>query len=175
MSDLVDATGLTKPSLYAAFGNKASMYRSSLDRYIDQQSVAAYAQLKRDDVDATEAIRRFLKASLATVTDARGPKGCLVLSSSADACGGHLEADEAKKVEQINTLARATYMKFFKRALVSVGRSADGAPALAAYLMTLHTGLRQMTTRGLTQAEMDDVVDISVASIAHHLKPESTH
>src|SRR5437762_10140690 len=33
LSDLTRAMGITRPSLYAAFGNKAELYRKVLDRY----------------------------------------------------------------------------------------------------------------------------------------------
>ena len=34
--DITEATGLTKPSLYAAFGDKASLFLKVLDDYHDQ-------------------------------------------------------------------------------------------------------------------------------------------
>ncbi|PSL19585.1 TetR/AcrR family transcriptional regulator [Shimia abyssi] len=169
MSDLVEATGLTKPSLYAAYGNKASMYSASLDRYIEQQSQTAYVHLKRDDIGATKAIRMFLKASLASVKHPDGPKGCLVLSSSTDDCGGHLPNHETAKVHAMNALAQQTYVAFFERALLSAGRPTSDAQALGTYLMTLHTGLRQMTTRGVSKADLEDVVEFSVGCIAQQL------
>ena len=33
LSDLTDAMGINRPSLYAAFGNKKSLFRKALDRY----------------------------------------------------------------------------------------------------------------------------------------------
>ncbi|MCR9140023.1 MAG: TetR/AcrR family transcriptional regulator [Alphaproteobacteria bacterium] len=169
INDLVEVTGLTKPSLYAAYGNKASMYRASLERYIDMQSQAAFSQLKRNDIDATEAVRLFLKASLEPVKNAAHPEGCLVLSSSAEACGGHLPAEEAAKVGEINSIANKTFVGFFERALMAAGRPTRGAQDLATYLMTLHTGIMQMTTRGLDPAELDGVIDMSVRCIARSL------
>ena len=33
LSDLTDAMGITRPSLYAAFGNKENLFRQALDLY----------------------------------------------------------------------------------------------------------------------------------------------
>ena len=33
LSDLTEAMGITRPSLYAAFGNKESLFRKALDLY----------------------------------------------------------------------------------------------------------------------------------------------
>ena len=35
LSDLTDAMGITRPSLYATFGNKEELFRKALDRYDD--------------------------------------------------------------------------------------------------------------------------------------------
>src|ERR1700724_4390739 len=35
MADLTEAMGITRPSLYAAFGNKEELFRKALDRYVD--------------------------------------------------------------------------------------------------------------------------------------------
>ena len=35
MADLTLAMGITRPSLYAAFGNKEELFRKALDRYVD--------------------------------------------------------------------------------------------------------------------------------------------
>src|SRR5437870_1873268 len=40
LSDLTEAMGINRPSLYAAFGNKENLFRESLDRY--ENGPAAY-------------------------------------------------------------------------------------------------------------------------------------
>ena len=35
MADLTETMGITKPSLYSAFGNKEELFRKALDRYVD--------------------------------------------------------------------------------------------------------------------------------------------
>jgi AcrR family transcriptional regulator len=35
MADLTQTMGITKPSLYSAFGNKEELFRKALDRYVD--------------------------------------------------------------------------------------------------------------------------------------------
>jgi AcrR family transcriptional regulator len=39
LSDLTNAMGINRPSLYAAFGNKKSLFRKVLDRYLKGPSV----------------------------------------------------------------------------------------------------------------------------------------
>ncbi|TJZ50351.1 TetR/AcrR family transcriptional regulator [Streptomyces piniterrae] len=42
---LVTATGVSRSSLYATFGNKDGLYAAALSRYIEQHSTPAFAQL----------------------------------------------------------------------------------------------------------------------------------
>src|SRR5262252_2095208 len=47
LSDLTRAMGINRPSLYAAFGNKKSLFRQVLDRYIEGPGAYAGEALKQ--------------------------------------------------------------------------------------------------------------------------------
>src|ERR1700683_5871232 len=53
LDDLVAATGMNRPSLYAAFGDKRDLYVKTLERY-QQQSRALSAQLLADSATLRE-------------------------------------------------------------------------------------------------------------------------
>jgi AcrR family transcriptional regulator len=40
LSDLTEAMGINRPSLYAAFGNKEALFRKALDRYATCETTA---------------------------------------------------------------------------------------------------------------------------------------
>ena len=42
LSDLTEAMGINRPSLYAAFGNKEELFRRALDRYVEKGPGAVY-------------------------------------------------------------------------------------------------------------------------------------
>ncbi|MFG2138933.1 TetR/AcrR family transcriptional regulator [Streptomyces sp. NPDC048650] len=80
---LVTATGVSRSSLYATFGNKDGLYAAALDRYIAQHSTPAFAALAADPTGLT-AIETFF-AGLIDVRCA-GPVagwGCLVTNAHA--------------------------------------------------------------------------------------------
>jgi AcrR family transcriptional regulator len=85
LSELTEATGLSKPSLYAAFGDKEALYLKALDRYTDRWS-ARYAAVLEEEPDARRAIEQFLRTVVAVLTDPALPGGCFVVTGSAD-CG----------------------------------------------------------------------------------------
>jgi TetR/AcrR family transcriptional regulator, copper-responsive repressor len=63
LDDLVAATGMNRPSLYAAFGDKRDLYLSTLKRY-QQQSRAIGAQITADDPRLRVFLKRFYEAAL---------------------------------------------------------------------------------------------------------------
>ena len=83
LDDLVDATGLQRPSLYAAFGDKRALYLATLDRTIER-AMRGFDQLIAADLP----IRQSLQAMFRTIIDGyltgeTGPSGCIMVSTSA--------------------------------------------------------------------------------------------
>jgi len=62
VSDLTAALGITRPSLYAAFGNKESLFRRILDRYLEGPS--AYFRHALKETTGRDAIQRWLVAAI---------------------------------------------------------------------------------------------------------------
>src|SRR4051812_46673143 len=58
MQDVVNATGLSRSSLYATFGGKQDLYRAALGRYVEQRSHPAFQRLA-DDPRGLPAIADF--------------------------------------------------------------------------------------------------------------------
>jgi len=75
LDDLAAATGMNRPSLYAAFGDKAGLYLKTLERY-QQKSRAASKQLLADSPTLRVFLKRFYEGALdiyrAGGTEARG-------------------------------------------------------------------------------------------------------
>jgi AcrR family transcriptional regulator len=63
LDDLAAATGMNRPSLYAAFGDKRDLYLKTLERY-QQQSRAASLQLLADSASLREFLTRFYGGAL---------------------------------------------------------------------------------------------------------------
>lgn len=82
LGDLTEATGLNRPSLYGAFGDKHAMYLQVLRAYRDTMHAAA-----GDLLDAAPTLRtgleRVYKAAIGIYTSGReAARGCFVTSTS---------------------------------------------------------------------------------------------
>src|SRR5437764_14377022 len=64
LDDLSAATGMNRPSLYGAFGDKHALYRTILERYRENARVGMKAALA-NDVPLREALRRVYDMALA--------------------------------------------------------------------------------------------------------------
>lgn len=85
LSDLTATMGLSKPSLYAAFGDKAALYLKALDRYISMW-LAPHIQILDEEPDAYSAVERLLISLASMLSNPALPGGCFIVNGSAD-CG----------------------------------------------------------------------------------------
>src|SRR2546425_3042027 len=92
LSDLTKAVGVNRPSLYAAFGDKESLFRKALDRYLD--GPAAYIQEALKEPTARAVVERLLRGATDLNAAPRNPGGCLMVQSAL-ACG---ERSEERRV-----------------------------------------------------------------------------
>src|SRR3982074_3060381 len=124
MADLTEAMGITKPSLYAAFGNKEELFRKALDRYVD--GPGGYVQVALAKPTAREVVEHLLLEAADAVTDPNNPPGCLAVQGAL-CCG-----DAAQSIKQELMLRRANgeedLRKRFDRAIAE-GNLPGGAPA----------------------------------------------
>ena len=79
IDDLVDGMGVGRPSLYAVFGDKRTLFLRSLKAYAEKKgALAAKALLSPQPLRAS--IASFLKHAVETATEHGCPPGCLLVS-----------------------------------------------------------------------------------------------
>jgi AcrR family transcriptional regulator len=158
LTELTAATGLAKPSLYAAFGDKQALYLQALQRYAEMQLPRHVAVLERER-DGRKAVERFLRSMAAMYTDPELPGGCLALSSATECGSATLPApvDAALKgtVAQIETLLHARIERAQREG--QLPRSARTAE-LAALFAALLPGLNQAARAGARRSRLDRII-----------------
>ena len=105
LDDITAATGLAKPSLYAAFGDKNALFLKVLDRY-HQRIVANAERMLNEGASAREAIERWLTSFVPFCSGARGIRGCLSVNTTADGVSDQKQVRERvegfnRKLEQL--------------------------------------------------------------------------
>jgi AcrR family transcriptional regulator len=159
LSDLTEAMGINRPSIYATFGNKEALFRKALDRYSERMTNYMGEALK----EATaRAVAERLMAGTADLLSCPGnPKGCLIVQGAL-ACG-----DEAQGIRKELIARRATgeaaVRGRFERAKVE-GNLPAGIDAgdLARYVMAVMHGMAVQSAGGASREELQGVIDLSM-------------
>ena len=161
LSDLTDAMGINRPSLYAAFGNKKSLFRKALDRYAKGPS--SYLGEALQEPTARAVIVRLLRGVVDLLTGPRTPPTCLwvhgALSCGEDSLREEFAAQRAAGLAELRTR--------FKRA-VADGDLPPGsdADALAHYVQAVNFGLTVQASTGATRKELLRAVEVALKTFA---------
>src|SRR4029077_7922776 len=161
LSDLTDAMEINRPSLYAAFGNKESLFRKALEHYAKGPS--SYLTEALQEPTARAVAGRLLHGVVDLLTDPRTPTTCLwvhgALSCGDDPLRKEFAAQRAAGLAQLRTR--------FKRAIANgdLPRDSD-ADKLARYVQTVNFGLTVQASTGATQKELLRVVEIALQAWA---------
>ncbi|MBW4331141.1 TetR/AcrR family transcriptional regulator [Stakelama sp. CBK3Z-3] len=160
LTELTHAMGITKPSLYAAFGNKEQLFRKALDLY--EREKLAYTRAALDEPTLRAVAERFLRGALAMQCSDCEPRGCLGVISSV-ACGDEAEAIREEVIARRVSSRQAIIDRFEKgKADGDLPPDAD-ATALTNYLMTVLQGMAVQASAGAKREELECVVDMTLA------------
>ena len=162
LDDLAAATGMNRPSLYAAFGDKRSLYLKTLARY-REQSRAKAVELLADDPTLRLFLRRFYDAALDVYLGGpEGARGCYSVGTAtteaaADADVRAFLADSIRSTDAFlaNVIDKA-------KARGELATTADPHALASLATATLHTlavrsraGAPRKELRGLAAAAID--------------------
>jgi AcrR family transcriptional regulator len=83
LDDLSTATGMNRPSLYGAFGDKRELYIKSYQRYRDDAR-AAMLDIFKDELPIRERLERIYAVALDIyLSGEAGPRGCFTVMTAA--------------------------------------------------------------------------------------------
>ncbi len=159
LTDLTEAMGINRPSLYATFGNKETLFRKALDRYSDRQT--AYLREALEEPTARRVIERMMHGVVDLVTNPCNPSGCLFAQSMLSCADPddplHEELAKRRMSGEIAIRDR------FERALSEGDLPSDADPAaLACFVVTVNFGMSVQAASGASRAELLQVVQTAL-------------
>ncbi|RXT51409.1 TetR family transcriptional regulator [Bradyrhizobium betae] len=161
LPDLLRATKLSRGSLYAAFGDKHSLFLLALDRYIADAVARMDIELasSREPLDG---LRAFLAGYVDRTSGASGRRGCLLVATAMELAGQ--DAEVGRRVAGFFKAMEARVTDALSRAKTA-GQLADGVePSSAAKILVCFVeGLRVVgktaPARTASQATADALLD----------------
>jgi AcrR family transcriptional regulator len=157
--DLTKAMGINRPSLYAAFGNKESLFCKALDRYAE--GPADYFRKALEEPTARAVAERLLVGSADLLTNPRNPRGCLMVQGAL-ACGAAADSVRRELVSR-RMAGEIALRRRFARASADGDLPADADPAdLARYVVTVIRGMAVQAAGGASREELRRVAEMAL-------------
>lgn len=160
LPDLLRATKLSRGSLYAAFGDKHSLFLRALDRYIADALARMDVEFNAGN-DPVDGLQAYLAGYVERTSGSNGRRGCLLVATAMELAGR--DADVGRRVARFFKAMEAKVTEALSRAKAA-GRLADGIePATAARVLVCFVeGLRVVgktaPARTTSQAAVDALI-----------------
>jgi AcrR family transcriptional regulator len=160
MADLTEAMGITKPSLYAAFGNKEALFHKALDLY--EAEKLEYTRKALEQPTARAVAEYYMRGAVETQTSSCEPQGCLGVISAV-ACGAEAESIKSEVVTRRASSQRALVERFERAKREGDLPEHVDVEGLTGYLFAILQGMAVQAGSGATRADLERIVETSLA------------
>jgi AcrR family transcriptional regulator len=163
VSELTEAMGIRPGSLYAAFGDKVSLFKEVVHAYGRSPVGAFVGAALREEPTAYRAFARILREAAAIFPDPSHPAGCLTISAATN-----VSAQDTGIATFLRDLRNSnlTVLREHLRTAQREGElPADADPhALAGYFAVVFQGMSQRARDGAGTAELAEVAELALAA-----------
>ncbi|WP_404793776.1 TetR/AcrR family transcriptional regulator [Streptomyces tendae] len=159
VSDLTRVMDIGAPSLYAAFGDKRSLFEEVVQEYGARYGSFGDRALAEEPT-ARAGVERMLREAAAEYTAPGRPHGCLVIHAAANCSTAEVE-------ESLRERRNANIAAIEGRIAADVDGGVlppdTDAAALARYTGAMIQGMSQQARDGATRAELEALAEIALA------------
>lgn len=165
LDDLSEATGMNRPSLYGAFGDKRELYIKSYQRY-REEARASMVEIFREEMPVRQRLERIFASALNIyLSGESGPRGCFTVVTAASEAVGDPEI-RAMVLDGLTELDKA-FANCFRRAREKGELPESADPAVLAQLAsaTVHSiaiRSRARVSRKDLEAIVKGAIDVMV-------------
>ena len=157
IADLIASTGITRGSLYNAFGGKEQLFVKALLKYDQENRRAALAELEAMD-DPKRAIATFFNGIVAETLADTEKKGCFIINTASEL------ATHGEEVNQIVRNGLREVEAFFRRS-IEVAQARKDIPAsidpaaTAKALLAMLVGIRVLGRGVFEKSALTTIAD----------------
>lgn len=163
IGELTEAMGIRPGSLYAAFGDKRSLFKEVVQTYGRSPVGAFMGVALEEEPTGYAAFARILRDAAAIYPDPSHPAGCLTISAATN-----VTVQDAEVGAFLRDLRNAN-LGFFENRLRTAQQEgelpSDANPrALAGYFAAVIQGMSQRAQDGADAAELAEVAELALAA-----------
>ncbi|GAA1267039.1 TetR family transcriptional regulator [Planotetraspora silvatica] len=163
VQDLVDATGIGRGSLYAAFGSKEGLYLAVMDRYREQYAVPLI-ELLDSGAPARELIRSVLLGVVDEIVRDGTRQSCLIVSATTERLPHDPEV--AGRVRATTSSLENALTEVIAKGRASGRLTSTRAPGdLARFLLTTIHGLRVMGAINTDRGTLTNIAEVALGCL----------
>lgn len=159
MTELTEALGINRPSIYAAFGNKEELFRKALGKYL--AGPVAYVAEAMKEPTSRQVVEKYLTKSAEFLTNPNNPRGCMIVQGALS-CGQGSELIQQELIAYRKGYEDTLRQRFELARLQGDLPSSINASDLAKYIATIHQGMSVQATSGATIEELMAVVQVAL-------------
>src|ERR1700751_3411315 len=162
IADLTEAMGINRSSMYAAFGDKESIFRRVMERY--RAGRMTYIRQALAQPSLREVVARLIHGTAEFLSSPDNPRGCLLIQGAL-ACGTDGEHVKLAMIDWRKS-GEAALKKRLQQAQSEGELPAEIQPAdFARYLSSIMAGPGVQAANGATRTELRRVAEISLRCI----------
>jgi len=158
LSDLTEAMGITRPSLYAAFGNKEDLFKRALDLYESEK--LAYVRTALDAPTARAVAQRMLEGTIRNITS--DCPGCLgvITSVSCRSPDSPIRQVMKERTKSVGDAVVARMQRAIDEGDFTIPVEAE---AITSYMMAVLQGISVQAGSGAPIEELERVAQATLA------------
>lgn len=165
LAELTAAMGISPPSLYAAFGDKAQLFRAAVARYSDLFG-GAPGPLATER-SARLGVAGLLHGAAEAFTRKDRPRGCMVIAAGGK-CASDPAANEDPLEVEMRVQRRGNEAKMARRLVRAIDEgelpASTDALALAKFYAAVIQGMSIQARDGATTDELTQVAELAMAA-----------
>jgi AcrR family transcriptional regulator len=159
MTDLTDATGLSRSSIHAAFGSKEGLFQKAVERY--RAGPMRYVQKALAEPTLPRAIEALIRGMVSFLSTPGNPRGCLSIH------GALVGGNDGEPVMQIMAEWRKANLNLIKERIQQAQREGElsrevNAGDYTRYIATIMIGIGIQAAIGAGRAELTRMADMAL-------------
>ncbi|MDH6130910.1 AcrR family transcriptional regulator [Kitasatospora sp. MAA4] len=162
VAELTRLMGISTPSLYAAFGDKRTLFNEVVENY-GRTFGGFVATALEQEPTARDAFARVLHEAAVIYTDHEHPAGCLVITATTNVTPKDVDvADMLRDLRRSNlALFRARIETDVAAGLLPAGTDAH---ALAVFYAAVIQGMSQQARDGASTSDLESTAELALAA-----------
>lgn len=166
LTDLTEAMGINKPSMYATFGNKEALFVQATEHYVQSVDLVHRQFLQQINTPLKLRLENYLGSVISGQCCEKSPKGCYISLCLSEAAGDNVPESALEKIKQVSQFAYDALVQLFKEDDEAKKLHLDRDAELnARFLMTLLNGTAGMARAGNKDTELKPLLAFALKGL----------